>query len=469
MLALMFATALTAHPANTNVSGLYGFYLKSQPFKAEFELRMLSQAGETVVPVKGSAACPKNCPMANDPTGGSDVTVIPEGDVTNEALLVAFFRCICNAPPGPPPPPPFKPATDCRPACTTGSLCCKDPEAPVKPAPGTCFVVSNCSKLPGSAVSAPRVNPVSPPIVVTIGLKSLSVNTVATLSSAMCDNIGIGGAKIGYYRDPTSGPTIVQQCPFVRNASDPFGPSQQRFVAIDPTTGAVKHLFDKFHNCPRVPGEPACENEQYASLTGFGVSVPDAALWVDSYLHYDKDSREYPGMLQIGLRMPDGEVALNGSHNLGMWSLAPTPAADPRKAAAIGLAGCCDPATVAPCPAECAGTTDTPRMVLVRFDDVISQPANFSVEWAGTLDEAGIIGSLTTGGTYDAAGKVYYHAAVLNSSTALRTTAMGPLRPSAATGPGGSGIVRIDLSSKPAKLLSTWTLTSGAPLAVRFR
>ena len=101
MLALMFATALTA---KTNVSGLYGFYLKSQPFKATFELRMLSQAGETVVPVKGSAACPKNCPMANDPTGGSDVTVIPEGDVTNEALLVAFFRCICNAPPGPPPP-----------------------------------------------------------------------------------------------------------------------------------------------------------------------------------------------------------------------------------------------------------------------------------------------------------------------------------------------------------------------------
>ena len=89
----------------------------------------------------------------------------------------------------------------------------------------------------------------------------------------------------------------------------------------------------------------------------------------------------------------------------------------------------------------------------------------------GTLDEAGIIGSLTTGGTYDAAGKVYYHAAILNSSTALRTTAMGPLRPIAATptGPGGSGIVRIDLSSKPAKLLSTWTLTSGAPLAVRFR
>ena len=42
-------------------------------------------------------------------------------------------------------------------------------------------------------------------------------------------------------------------------------------------------------------------------------------------------------------------------------------------------------------------------MVLVRFDDVIGQPSNFSVEWAGTLDEAGIIGSLTTGGTYDAA------------------------------------------------------------------
>ena len=73
MLALVFATALTAtgeHPAKSNVSGLYGFYLKSKPFKAEFELRMLSQAGETVVPVKGSAACPKNCPMANDPTGG---------------------------------------------------------------------------------------------------------------------------------------------------------------------------------------------------------------------------------------------------------------------------------------------------------------------------------------------------------------------------------------------------------------
>ena len=51
MLALMLATALTKemHPANTNVSGLYGFYLKSQPFKATFELRMLSQAGETVV------------------------------------------------------------------------------------------------------------------------------------------------------------------------------------------------------------------------------------------------------------------------------------------------------------------------------------------------------------------------------------------------------------------------------------
>ena len=54
MLALMFATALTAHPAKTNVSGLYGFYLKSQPFKATFELRMLSQAGETVVGPGGS-------------------------------------------------------------------------------------------------------------------------------------------------------------------------------------------------------------------------------------------------------------------------------------------------------------------------------------------------------------------------------------------------------------------------------
>ena len=108
-------------------------------------------------------------------------------------------------------------------------------------------------------------------------------------------------------------------------------------------------------------------------------------------------------------------------------------------------------------------------MVLVSFDDVIGQPGNFSVEWAGTLDEAGIIGSLTTGGTYDAAGKVYYHAVILNSSTALRTTARWPLRPIAATGPGGSGIVRIDLSSKPAKLLSTWTLDSGAPLAVRFQ
>ena len=214
--------------------------------------------------------------------------------------------------------------------------------------------------------------------------------------------------------------------------------------------------FDKFHNCPRTPGEPACKTEQYASLTGFGVSVPahgddHAALWLDSYLHYDKDHAEYPGLLQIGLRMPDGEVALNGSHNLGMWSLAQKPAASPNQVAAIGLAVCCDPATVAPCPAECAGTADTPRMVLVSFEDVIGQPANYSVEWAGTLEEAGIGGSLTTGAAYDVAGKAYYHAAMLNGST-------------------GPGIVRFDLSGKPAKLLPTWPVTSGvAPLALRFQ
>ena len=172
-------------------------------------------------------------------------------------------------------------------------------------------------------------------------------------------------------------------------------------------------------------------------------------------------------MLQIGLRMPDGEVALNGSHNLGMWPRSQSFRRRPRKVAAIGLAGCCDPATVAPCPAECAGTTDTPRMVLVRFDDVIGQPANFSVEWAGTLDEAGIIGSLTTGGTYDAAGKVYYHAAVLNSSTALRTTAMGPLRPIAATGPAEAALCASTSRASPRSCCRRGRWTSGAPLAVR--
>jgi hypothetical protein len=481
-LALSLATVLATEgerPVTATVRGLYGLYLATpiKPFKATFELTTFSHTGEVVVPVSGSAACPKGCPVANDPTGGTDVTVIPEGDLTNETLLVAFFRCICNAPPGPPPPPPFLPDTGCAPACPAGSLCCRDPAAPP---PGTCFTVSNCSQLPGRGFRAPRAaNPVSPPIVVSIGLKSLSVKTVATLSSAIFDNTAIGGCKIGYYKDATAGPTIVQQCPFSKNASDPFSPNQQRFVAINPTTGNVKLLFDKFHFCPRQPGEPPCNHEQYAALTGFGVSVPahgddHPPLWLDNFIHYDKDYIEYPGILQLGLRMPDGEVALNGSHNLGMWSLASKPALDPAHVAAIGLAACCDPATVSPCPVECAGTVGTPRMVLVSFEDIIHQPANFTVEWAGTLDEAAIFGSLTSGGAYDAVSKVYYHAAVLNSSKAtLRTTASPwvPLRPASAGigGPSGEGILRFALSAKPAKLLSTWVLSSAAPLALRFQ
>jgi hypothetical protein len=113
-------------------------------------------------------------------------------------------------------------------------------------------------------------------------------------------------------------------------------------------------------------------------------------------------------------------------------------------------------------------------MVLVSFEDIIHQPANFTVEWAGTLDEAAIFGSLTSGGAYDAVSKVYYHAAVLNSSKAtLRTTASPwvPLRPASAGigGPSGEGILRFALSAKPAKLLSTWVLSSAAPLALRFQ
>ena len=68
MLALTLAAVLATEgerPTTANVSGLYGFYVHSKPFKASFEIRMLSEAGEVVVPVSGSAACPKNCPMAS--------------------------------------------------------------------------------------------------------------------------------------------------------------------------------------------------------------------------------------------------------------------------------------------------------------------------------------------------------------------------------------------------------------------
>lgn len=42
---------------------------------------------------------------------------------------------------------PFTPATDCKPACKSGALCCEDPSQ-ASPT-GTCFVVSECSQLPG--------------------------------------------------------------------------------------------------------------------------------------------------------------------------------------------------------------------------------------------------------------------------------------------------------------------------------
>jgi hypothetical protein len=56
------------------------------------------------------------------------------------------------APPPAPPPAPFKPATDCKPSCGSGALCCQDPAASP---PGTCFAVQNCSQLPGPADGGP--------------------------------------------------------------------------------------------------------------------------------------------------------------------------------------------------------------------------------------------------------------------------------------------------------------------------
>jgi len=60
------------------------------------------------------------------------------------------------APPLPPPPAPFKPATDCKPGCGSGALCCQDPSAPPS---GACFNVQGCVDLPGrtAIASGPRM------------------------------------------------------------------------------------------------------------------------------------------------------------------------------------------------------------------------------------------------------------------------------------------------------------------------
>ena len=63
------------------------------------------------------------------------------------------------APPPAPPPTPFEPATDCKPACGAGALCCQDPSAPP---PGTCFNVKNCSDLPGRGDAAAAATPRAP-------------------------------------------------------------------------------------------------------------------------------------------------------------------------------------------------------------------------------------------------------------------------------------------------------------------
>ena len=82
---------------------------------------------------------------------------------TDGSVIASHFSTIGRAPlpppstatkPGPPlvsfdvapPPPPFTPATDCKPACGAGALCCQDPASPP---PGACFGTTNCSNLPG--------------------------------------------------------------------------------------------------------------------------------------------------------------------------------------------------------------------------------------------------------------------------------------------------------------------------------
>ena len=54
----------------------------------------------------------------------------------------------CTAAPGSKP---FMPDDGCKPACASGSLCCKDPAAPP---PGTCFGVTDCSQIHGEQSSS---------------------------------------------------------------------------------------------------------------------------------------------------------------------------------------------------------------------------------------------------------------------------------------------------------------------------
>jgi hypothetical protein len=355
---------------------------------------LINGNGTDVLDVKGSSKCPANC-IVTDISSQADVAVLPESG-GDESRLATFFRCICN------------------------------------------------DKTPSGA------NRVTPPIVVTIGLDSLQLKTIAAMSTDQFNGVEINGFKLGHDDSMSASmPSEVILSGFHHDDStDPFGRTVRRFVSINLASGGVRHLFDKYQQCPHAD----C-GVQDIPFSGFGLSLQAGSgeswpsAWVDAYFHAFTNGTLEKGLFFAGIGLKDGKTIFNGTVGVGLWSIAQSLDSN-----IYGIGICCDPADgTRNCPKECNGTSaDLHKVVLLEFPDAIKSPSNFHVKWTGSLEDLGIMNSLTSGAAFDASTRTYYHMVIIKDK--------------------GHGVLRIQDHGDAATALPPWILPSGqTPLAIRFR